>query len=154
MRLTDRIRKKTSRLGVPTVLEAVKERLVELSFNIDNYDISSGRIEARRNRLDKIVLGLYRRAWIEVRFDPKKEDLVINVRWGGLYSAVLLTGIWFFAISLAVLKDLGLRGVMLSFMLGLLGISMNLIFFYIMRVRFLRMVKRDLLDLESHHREG
>jgi hypothetical protein len=146
--IKDRIRKKTRSLGIPLVLETVKERLVELRFNIDVYDISEGKIEARRNSLDKIVLGLYRKARVEIKKDDEKEDLSIDIKWGGIVSAFVLTGVWFFAVTLAILRDLGARGVMLSILIGLFGISINMILFYVMRARFIMKVKRDLHDLE------
>lgn len=148
MDIKDRIRKKTRSLGIPLVLETLKERFVELRFNIDVYDISEGKIEARRNSLDRIVLGLYRRARVEVKKDDEKENLSIDIKWGGLVSAFALTGAWFFAVTLAILRDLGARGVMLSVLIGLFGVSINMILFYVMRARFIMKVKRDLHDLE------
>ncbi|MEA3559307.1 MAG: hypothetical protein U9R75_08650 [Candidatus Thermoplasmatota archaeon] len=126
----------------------MKERFVELRFNIDVYDISEGKIEARRNSLDRIVLGLYRRARVEVKKDDEKENLSIDIKWGGLVSAFALTGAWFFAVTLAILRDLGARGVMLSVLIGFFGVSINMILFYVMRARFIMKVKRDLHDLE------
>lgn len=152
--MRDIISKKTRKLTIPLVLETVKERLIELRFNIDHYNIADGEIEGRRNSLDKIILGLYRKTRVKVSLSEKKESVRIDIGWGGLLTALLITGVWFFFISLAILRNMGLQGVLISLIIAFIGISLNLVLFYVMRARFLYRVKRDLHDLELHLEES
>ncbi|MGA1865892.1 MAG: hypothetical protein ACMUFK_00325, partial [Thermoplasmatota archaeon] len=59
--MKDLIEKSPSKLDGPSIMEAVKERMVEYRFNIDEYNLSTRRIEGRRNNLDKVILGLNRK---------------------------------------------------------------------------------------------
>ncbi|MFW3146257.1 MAG: hypothetical protein ACMUIE_05550 [Thermoplasmatota archaeon] len=151
--MKDRIIRRSRYLTIPHVLEAIKERLVEFRFNIDLYDIKSGEIDSRRNSLDKIVIGLYRKAKIKVQQEKKGGEISIDITWGGLLFPFLLSGIWFFVVSLAVLKGMGAKGLLISTLIGLLGVSLNVLIFYVMRARFISRIKRDLHDLESYERE-
>lgn len=152
--MLDLLERRGSSLKVPTVLEAIKERLVEYRFNIDLYDIKEGTLKGRRNTLDKMVLGLYRNVTVNIdKKDDKKEgDLSINIRWGGLFFANLLTFIFTFLIAYAVMKEQGMIALVYSIPVGFLFVLLNLTLFTIMRTRILMRIKQDLKDLEKEER--
>jgi len=154
--MMDLLTRKGSRLKVPTVLEAIKERLVEYRFNIDLYDIKEGILKGRRNTLDKMVLGLYRNVSVNIeRTEDKNEgDLSINIRWGGLFFANLLTFIFTFLIAYAAMKGQGTIAFLYSIPIGFLFVLLNLTLFTIMRTRILMRIKQDLKDLEKEERRN
>jgi hypothetical protein len=152
--MLDLLERRGSILKVPTVLEAIKERLVEYRFNIDLYDIKEGTLKGRRNTLDKMVLGLYRKVKVDIdRKDEKKEaDISISIRWGGLFFANLLTFVFTFLIAYAVMKEQGMIALLYSIPVGFLFVLLNLALFTIMRTRILMRIKQDLKDLEKEER--
>jgi len=149
--MKDLIRKKSKYLDIPTVLEVVKERLVEHRFNIDNYDIPTGSIDGRRNTLDKVVLGLYRR--VSVRAEARKDDITLDIEWGGLISSCSVSAFQFFIVSMAIFRSLELQGIIIAAMIGVLGVFLNLVMFFAMRTRFIARIRRDLHDLEVAMKE-
>jgi hypothetical protein len=144
--MKDLVRKKSKYLDISTVLEAVKERLVEHRFNIDNYDIPTGSIDGRRNNLDKVVLGLYRK--VSVRAEMNKDEITLDIKWGGLISSCSVSALQFFFISLAIFRSFEAQGIFISALIGALGIFLNLMFFFGMRARIISRIRRDLHDLE------
>jgi hypothetical protein len=153
--MKDLLEKRDSGLKVPTVLEAVKERLVEHRFNIDVYDIKDGELKGRRNSLDKMVLGLYRNVSVNVDREERGRsgDLSISINWGGLVFPNILTFAFTFLIAYAVFKGEGAMALLYSLPVGLLFVLVNLIFFTIMRTRILFRIKQDLKDLEKEIRK-
>ncbi len=149
--MKDLIRKKSKYLDIPTVLEAIKERLVEHRFNIDNYDIPTGSIDGRRNNLDKVVLGLYKK--ISVRAEMEKDDLILDIKWGGLISSCSVSAGQFFFVSLAIFRSFEVQGILISALIGALGVFLNLVLFFAMRARIISRIRRDLRDLESAMKE-
>ncbi len=145
--MKDTISRHSKHLEIPPVLEAIKERLVEARFNIDNYDIPTGSIDGRRNNMDKVILGLYRK--VSIRAEKKKDHLNIEIKWGGLISSCSISALQFFIVPLAFLRSFGTQGVIISGLIGILGISLNLIIFFALRAKIISTIKRDLHDLEK-----
>ena len=149
--MKDLVTKRTKRLDIPLVLETVKERMIEFRFNIDEYDIKSGRIIGRRNNLDKVIMGLYKKVSIHV--SKENDDLSIDVEWSGLISSGGVSAFQFFIVSIAILRNLGIQGLIISLLMGALGIFLNLVAFFALRARMVSKMKRDLNDLEKAERE-
>ena len=150
--MKDRISSKARHVSVPDVLEVVKERLVERRFNIEQYNRIEGTILGRRNRLDKIIVGLYRRVVVRVEKEKKgdkKNEISITMEWSGAYSASAVTFFEAGLISLAILKDLGFKGFLLSVLVGSIGALINMIAFNLLRVRMNAILKQDIRDLEE-----
>lgn len=149
--MKDLVTKRSKRLEIPLVLETVKERMIESRFNIDDYNIKSGRIDGRRNNLDKVIMGLYRKASIKV--SKEKDDISIQVEWSGLISSGGVSAFQFFIVSIAILRNLGIQGLIISLLMGALGVFLNLVAFFALRARMISRMKRDLNDLEKAERE-
>jgi hypothetical protein len=149
--MKDLIKKRSKYLDIPTVLEAIKERLVEYRFNIDNYDIKTGSIDGRRNNLDKVVLGLYRK--ISIHAELSNEELILDFKWGGLISSCSVSALQFFFVSLAIFRSFELQGILVSALIGALGVFLNLVLFFAMRARVISRIRRDLRDLEKAMKE-
>jgi hypothetical protein len=150
--MKDLIGKTVSQLEIPPVLEAIKERMVESRFNIDQYTVNFGMIEGRRNNLDKVILGLNRK--LNVSVTKEKEEMKIELSWGFLVRNCLISGFEFFIISIALLRSFQLSGFLISLFIGAVGIALNLGLFFLFRYRFIRMIKRDLDDLKRALEEG
>ncbi|HHD15195.1 MAG TPA: hypothetical protein ENK47_00635 [Euryarchaeota archaeon] len=146
--MKDHVRKVNSPLKVPTILGTIKERLVEYRFNIDHYDIKEGSIRARRNSLDKMVLGLYRNIRVLVKKDERSQDISIDLQWGGLISSNIITFLLIFFVAYAFLKGSGWMGFLYSIPFAAAAVMMNLFFFMLLRNRLINLIKRDLVDLE------
>ena len=125
--------------------------MIESRFNIDDYDIKSGRIEGRRNNMDKVILGLYRKASIKV--SKEDDEISIEVEWGGLKSSGSVSAFQFFIVSIAILRNLGLQGLIISLLMGALGVFLNLVAFFGLRARMTSRMKRDLNDLDKAERD-
>jgi hypothetical protein len=149
--MKDLVTKRSKHLDIPLVLETIKERMIEFRFNIDEYNNKTGRIIGRRNNLDKVILGLYRKVSIQV--SKEKIDLSIEVEWSGLKSAGGVSAFQFFIVSFAILRNLGAQGMIISLLMGALGVFLNLVAFFALRGRMISRMKRDLNDLEKAERE-
>jgi hypothetical protein len=149
--MKDNFSKRSKHLQVPEVLQAIKERMVETRFNIDDYDIKTGGICARRNNLDKVVMGLYRRARISVT--KEKDEVTVEMKWGGLISSASLSAVQFFLVAIAILRNLGLQGVLIALLISMAGIFINLTLFFALRARIVSRIKRDLNDLDRAHKQ-
>jgi len=149
--MKETIRRKGEHLEVAVVLETIKERLIEKRFNLDTYDRKEGRIESRRNRLDKIILGAYRKVAIVV---DKTENgrIDIEFEWGGMTTAASISFMEVFLVSAAVLRGFGAEGILAAVLFGLIGSSINGVFFHALRIRFDRMLIKDIGDLEREAR--
>lgn len=145
--MKDLITKRSKHLEIPPVLQAVKERMVEARFNIDDYDIKSGRIFGRRNNLDKIILGLYRK--VSITISKENNDISIEMTWGGLISSCSISAFQFFIVTIAILRNLEFQGFIIALLIGVLGVFLNLIAFFALRARMISRMKRDLNDLEK-----
>ncbi|MGA1872929.1 MAG: hypothetical protein ACMUHY_04595 [Thermoplasmatota archaeon] len=150
--MKDVIRKNTKKLDIPSVLEAIKERMVENRFNIDDYDISSGRIEGRRNNLDKVVLGLNRK--LEGHVTKDKDRLEVELKWGYIPRNCIISGVEFLIVAMAVLRSFEMNGFLISLAIGAAGVVLNLGMFTVLRYRMTSTIQRDLDDLENALEEG
>lgn len=146
--MQDEIVRKTRHLNTSTVMEAVKERLIEHRFNIDAYERINGRIEARRNNLQMILVGLYRKVKIDIDLNEEKEKVSIKLDWFGYFSSAMVSFVEFFLISLLVLQQFGINGLLGSILFGTFGSFLNMIMFAILKARLSLAIKRDLWDLE------
>ncbi len=140
---------KADQLEVPTVLQAVKERLIEKRFNIDTYDRTGGTIQARRNSLDMVVIGAYRRTSISVKKDQETGKIGVEFQWGGVAFGALVTFAELFLISIAILRELGSTGLLISCLIALIGTAINIILFNYLRARFRSVLSRDIRDLND-----
>ena len=146
--IKDLIRRDESRVEIPAILGAIKERLVESRFNIDNFDIRDGILKGRRNSLDKMVTGLYRNVKIYVERTSKDKGLLIEVDWGGLVFSNILTFILILLISYAILKGQGPIAWIYSIIPALMFVVLNIALFAMMRAKILALIKKDIHDLE------
>ena len=154
--MNDRVCSEAGHIQLPEILGVVKERLVERRFNIDEYDRIGGTLSARRNRVDKMVEGLYRKVKIKVAKEKKEREACIYLEWSGAYSASAVTFFEAGLISLAVLRGLGLEGIhgiLISVLVGAMGSLLNMIAFNILRVRLTRTLRQDIRDLEEEGAE-
>jgi hypothetical protein len=145
--MKDLVTRSSKYLDISDILQSTKERMVELRFNIDNYDIKSGRIDGRRNNLGKVVLGLYRKANVLVTKDNDK--ISVEVTWGGLISSGSISAFQFFIVAIAILRNMGYQGLVISLLIGVLGVFLNQVAFFALRARLVSKIKRDLYDLEK-----
>lgn len=145
--MKDLVTRRSKQLDVTHVLEAIKERLVESRFNIDDYDIKAGSIHGRRNNLDKVVLGLYKK--VTVKVDKVDDEISVELKWGGLISSASISAIQFFIVSFAIFRNLDFRGFLIALLIGVLGVCLNLVAFVALRGRLVSKIKRDLADLEQ-----
>lgn len=146
--MKDLIHGNESDIKVSALLGTIKERLVEYRFNIDEYDHKKGRLKARRNSLDKIISGLYRNIEVEIRKDEKTKEMDIELRWGGLLVTNILTFIFTFLVSYAIFQGQGTMGFLLSIPVGLVAVILNLVLFFVMRLRLTSTIRKDIMDLE------
>ena len=140
---------KADQIEVPTVLQAVKERLIEKRFNIDTYDRTGGTIQARRNSLDMVVIGAYRRTSISVKKDEETGKIGVELEWGGVAFGAVVTFTELFLISIAILRELGSTGLLISGLIALIGTAINIILFNYLRARFRSVLSRDIRDLND-----
>ncbi len=145
--MKDLVTKSSKYLEISDILQSTKERMVEVRFNIDNYDIKSGRIDGRRNNLDKVILGLYRKA--NVLVTKENDKISVEVTWGGLISSGSISAFQFFIVAIAILRNMELQGLVIALLIGVLGIFLNQIAFFALRARLISKIKRDLNDLEK-----
>lgn len=150
--MKDLIEKSPSKLDGPSIMEAVKERMVEYRFNIDEYNLSTRRIEGRRNNLDKVILGLNRKLAVSICKD--KDRITIDLKWSSLLGNCLISGFEFFIIAMAVFRSFELGGFLISLAIGAFGASINLVLFMVLRWKLRSLIKRDLEDLEKALEEG
>ena len=146
--MQDEIVRKTRHLNTSTVMEAIKERLIEHRFNIDTYERINGKIEARRNNLQMILSGLYRKVKINIDLNEEKEKVKIRLEWYGYFSSATVSFVEFFLVSLLVLQRYGVNGLLGSVLIGTFGSFVNMIMFAILKARMESAIKRDLWDLE------
>ncbi len=146
--IKDRIRREESRVPIPSILAAIKERLVEYRFNIDNFDIRDGTLKGRRNSLDKMVTGLYRNVKVGVENVTKDRGLDITIEWGGLVFSNLLTFAFILLISYAILKGEGPIAWIYSLVPALFFVVLNIVLFSLMRAKILELIKKDIQDLD------
>ncbi len=147
--MKDQLSQKADLLEVPIVLQTVKERLIEKRFNIDTYDRPGGLIKARRNSLDMVVIGAYRRTSISVRKDGETGKIGVDLEWGGVAFGAVVTFLELFLVSIAILRELGLTGVLISCLIALIGTAINIILFNYLRARFRSVLSRDIRDLDD-----
>lgn len=140
---------KADQLEVPTVLQAVKERLIEKRFNIDTYDRAGGTIQARRNSLNMVVIGAYRKTSISVKKDEETGKIGVEFEWGGVAFGALVTFAELFLISIAILRELGSTGLLIAGLIALIGTAINIILFNYLRARFRSVLSRDIRDLND-----
>ncbi|MGA1820974.1 MAG: hypothetical protein ACMUIG_00445 [Thermoplasmatota archaeon] len=146
--MQDEIVRKTRHLNTSTVMEAIKERLIEHRFNIETYERINGKIEARRNNLQMILSGLYRKVKIDIDMNKEKEKVKITLDWYGYFSSATVSFVEFFLLSLLVLQGYGINGLLGSVLIGTFGSFINMILFAILKARIASSIKRDLWDLE------
>lgn len=147
--MKDQLSQKADQLEVPTVLQAVKERLIEKRFNIDTYDRTCGLIKARRNSLDMVVIGAYRKTSISVQKDRETGKIGVDLEWGGVAFGAVVTFLELFLVSIAILSELGLTGLLISGLIALIGTAINIILFNYLRARFRSVLSRDIRDLND-----
>ena len=143
------ISRKTRHLDAPTVMGAIKERLIEKRFNIDRFERINGLIEGRRNNLHMILLGLYRKVKVRVVVNKETENVWINLNWSGYYSSYMITFVEVFLLSLLFLRSYGVNGLLGSVMFGLLFSNINMVLFIVLKSLLAQDIKRDLWDLET-----
>jgi hypothetical protein len=146
--MRDVITRKARNLNNSVVMETIKERLIEKRFNIDRYERANGLIEARRNNLYMILTGLYRKVGIQVEMNEKSERIKIYLKWSGFFSSSTITFVEVFLISMLVLRDSGLSGVLGAVLIGMFFSFLNLVLFSILRNKLHTEIKRDIWDLE------
>lgn len=147
--IRDLIQDEDARVDIPTMLSAIKERLVEYRFNIDSFDIRDGTLKGRRNSLDKMVTGLYRNVRVSVERITKDKGLSIHIEWGGLLFSNLLTFALIMLISYAILKGEGPIAWAYSVVPAILFVFLNIALFYMMRSKILALIKEDVKDLDK-----
>ncbi|MBN1539970.1 MAG: hypothetical protein JW939_07485 [Candidatus Thermoplasmatota archaeon] len=150
--MKDLIQKCPSKLDAPSVMETIKERMVEYRFNIDEYDLSTRRIEGRRNNLDKVILGLNRK--LAVSICKEKDRITIDLKWSSLLSNCAISGFEFFFIAMAVFRSFEFGGFLISLAIGAFGALINLLLFMVLRLKLGSTIERDLDDLEKALEEG
>ncbi|MBN1389697.1 MAG: hypothetical protein JXA22_03535 [Candidatus Thermoplasmatota archaeon] len=150
--MKDLIKKDICKLDIPNVMEAIKERMVEYRFNIDDYDLPSGTMEGRRNNLHKVIMGLNRKLTVSVQKDKRK--IQIDLKWSSIFSNCVISWFEFFIIAMAVFRFMGLGGFLISIAVGFLGASLNLALFFVLRFKMISIMKRDLEDIEMAMVEG
>ncbi|MGA1792990.1 MAG: hypothetical protein ACMUHM_03475 [Thermoplasmatota archaeon] len=150
--MKDQITKTAKKLDIPPVLGAIKERMVEHRFNIDDYDVKKGTIEGRRNNLDKVIIGLNRKLQVFVKKD--NDEISVELHWGFLPRNCTVTGFEFFIIAMAILRNFQLNGFLIALLIGGVGAILNLGLFFLLRYRMTSVMRRDLDDLEIALEEG
>lgn len=151
--MRDVITRKARHLNNSIVMEAIKERLIEKRFNIDRYERVNGLIEARRNNLYMILMGLYRKVRILVDMDEDKEKIRINLDWSGFFSSSTISFVEAFLISMLILRNSGINGVLGAVLIGVFFSFLNMILFSILRGKTNSAIKRDLWDLERSEKD-
>jgi len=150
--MKDLITKTAKKLELPPVLEAIKERMVEYRFNIDEYDMKTGIMIGRRNNLDKVIFGLNRKLSVSVR--KEKDDISVELTWGFIGRNCIITGFEFFFIALAILRNFQIKGLLFALLFGGVGALVNLGILLLLRYRMTSVIKKDLDDLEAALEEG
>ena len=73
----------------------------------------------------------------------------VEFEWGGVAFGAVVTLVELFLVSIAILRELGSAGLLISGLIALIGTSINIILFNYLRARFRSVLSRDIRDLND-----
>jgi hypothetical protein len=142
--MKDILRSRTGHAEVDTVLASLKEFLGSRAFTVEQYDNRRGCLTARKTSTLLVLLGMDRALRACVRNVGQEDGLMIELHWKGVLKGCSVSFIEAFMITLIIGRDLGLQGLLLSFLLGSVGSTLNLSSYILQRFLLRRAVRRAI----------
>lgn len=118
---------------VGTILAALKEFLGSRAFTIELFDQRRGCLAARKTSTVLVLLGMDRALEACVRRIGQDQGLTVELNWKGALKGCSISFIEAMMLTLIIGRDLGFQGMLLSFLMGAVGSTINLAIFIVQR---------------------
>ena len=131
------------------VLSGLKGWLGARAFTVEAYDQSNSRLSARKTSTLLVALGLDRALDALVSKGDRSGSFRTELRWKGLLRGCTVSFIETFMLALIIGRDLGLRGFLISFLVGSIFATLNIGTYIVQRFLLKRALSADLKTILS-----
>ncbi len=125
---------------VSTMMSDIKDFLGSRAYTVEHYDREEGCLTARKTSTLLVLLGMDRSLAVRTRMMGPNKGAILELHWKGVLKGCLISFIEAFMLTLIIGRDLGLQGLLISFLLGAIGSTINLAIHIVQRVLLRRAV--------------